>query len=284
MQLSQLTWAPARPPKTKEEVNCYLCGADAAAYLYHDYQGNRYVRCRQCGLVYQNPRTETEYEETFWEATVDPDGTVRHLLEEREDKIKNRYRGDIDYIHRLPPGRILDVGCGPGFFLSAIDPAWEKHGMDISEFTINYVREHYPDVRAYAGELSKASYADDYFDVIYCFAVMEHVDNPHEITQQMYRITRPGGIVIVSTPNIASFCARRFKGNYRLLSAPHIALWSPRTLSRLLAEHGLRPFKIRYPFFGTRYFNLKNIWRLLDTYKVSPPCYGNEMTIYARKA
>ncbi|MFC2006763.1 class I SAM-dependent methyltransferase [Chloroflexota bacterium] len=266
-----------------EYVDCCLCGADDTTFLFHDYQDDKYVRCNNCHLVYQNPRQVTQYEENFWEATIDPDGTVRHLLEEREDKIKNRYAGDISYIHKLPPGKILDVGCGPGFFLSAIDSKWEKYGTDISEFTIDYVRQHFPDINAFAGELSQAKYDDNFFNVVYCFAVMEHIGNHHEVLKEIHRITKPGGTLITSTPNIESFCARRFKGNYRLLSTPHIVLWSKATLTSLLEKNGFELFKVRYPFFGTKYFTLNNLFRLLNTKSVSPPCYGNEMTIYARK-
>lgn len=127
-------------------VNCCLCGADDDTYLYHDYQGNRYVRCNKCGLVYQNPRKVTQYENNYWMAAIDPDGKVRHLLQEREDKIKNQYDGDIKYIHKLNPGKILDVGCGPSFFLSAINKQWEKYGVDISEFASDYALQHFQEI------------------------------------------------------------------------------------------------------------------------------------------
>ena len=264
-------------------VRCCFCNGDDSYFLYTSYENDNYVKCKLCGMVYQNPRTNTDYGGSFWEESIDPDGKVRHLLLERDDKIRNRHKGDITYIHKLNPGKILDVGCGPGFFLSAIDDRWEKHGTDVSFFTANYIKEHYPNIKFFLGELKDADYPPNFFDVVYCFAVIEHVSNAEEIFREIHRITRPNGIVIVSTPNIDSFCARRFKGNYRLLSTPHIALWSKLTLTSLLEKTDFKAFKIKYPFWRTKYFTVKNLFRLLDKSKVSPPFFGNEMTIYARK-
>lgn len=266
-----------------EYVNCCFCNANEYTFLYHDFQDNPYVRCHKCGLVYQSPRKITRYEENYWESAIDPDGKVRNLLQEREDKIKNLYEGDIKYIHKLTPGKILDVGCGPGFFLSAISNQWGEYGVEISEFASDYARHHFPDINVFTGELPQAQYDDNFFDVVYFFHVIEHMGNPHEILKEIRRITKTNGILITSTPNIESFCAKRFKGNYRLLGTPHIVLWSRVTLTTLLEKNGFRPFKVRFPFFGTRYFTLGNLWRLVNTKKISPPFYGNIMTIYARK-
>lgn len=267
-----------------EKVNCYLCGSTNAQYLYQSYASDMYVKCKVCGLVYQNPRVKTEYDGTYWESPVDPDGVTRHLLMEREKAIRNRFSGDIKHIHKLRPGRILDVGCGLGFFLSAISNSWDKYGMDVSKFTVNYVQEHYPEVKVARGELWQIAYPDNFFDVVDCFAVMEHVGTPHRIIKEISRTVKPDGLVILGgTPNIESFVAKRFKGNFRLLGTPHIVLWSRKTLTYLLRAHNLEPFKVRYPFFGTEYFTLKNLLRLWDTSKVSPPFYGNDITIYARK-
>ena len=267
----------------KTNVSCCLCGADNAKYLYQSYKGDDYVECNVCGLVYQNPRVTTPYDNTYWESPIDPDGRTRHLLEERETKIKTQYSWDVKQIHKFSPGRILDVGCGPGFFLSAISNAWEKHGTDVSEFATNYARRHLPNATIFTGELQEAGYPSEYFDVVYCFEVLEHIDNPLVMVKEIQRVTKPGGLVVFSTPNIESFVAKRFKWNFRLLGTPHIVLWSKATLSMLLMTNGLEPFRIHYPYFGTKYFTLRNLLRLWDTNKVSPPFYGNDMIIHSRR-
>lgn len=264
-------------------VNCCLCGASEYIPLYLDFRNNRYVKCNKCGLVYQNPRKTTRYVDNYWKPAIDPDGKVRDLTTEREDKIKNWYGGDIKYVNSLKPGKILDVGCGLGFFLSAINNQWGKYGVEISEFASDYARQHFPGINIFTGKLLQAKYNDNFFDVVYFYHVIEHVENPGELLKEIYRVTKTNGILVTGTPNIESFCAKRFKGNYRLLGTPHIILFPKSTLITLLEKNGFKPFKVRFPFFGTKYFTLGNLWRLINTKKVSPPFYGNIMTIYARK-
>ena len=88
----------------------------------------------------------------------------------------------------------------------------------------------------------------------------------------------------MTTPNFDSGVARRFGKNYRLLhDKTHISLFSDCGLKQLLEDYGFFIDRIDYPFFETEYFTKENLLRLFDTQKVSPPFYGNVMTIYARK-
>ena len=89
--------------------------------------------------------------------------------------------------------------------------------------------------------------------------------------------------MIIGAPNINSFVAKRFKGNYRLLGTPHIVMWNKKTLSELMNKYELTVFKDIYPYFKTDYVSLKNLIKLYDKDKISPPFYGNLMTLYARK-
>ena len=81
-----------------------------------------------------------------------------------------------------------------------------------------------------------------------------------------------------------SFCSKRFKGNYRLLGAPHVIMWSPTTMKKLFSLIGFEIIKEYYPFFKTDYFTIKNLFRLLNKNNISPPFYGNEMNLYAKRS
>ncbi|MEE9543612.1 MAG: hypothetical protein V3V95_07505, partial [Thermodesulfobacteriota bacterium] len=76
---------------------------------------------------------DSDYEEAYWGRVVDPDGVERDRSKEREKRVRECAE-EIAYINALTPGRILDVGCGLGFFLSAIEDTWDKHGVEISSF------------------------------------------------------------------------------------------------------------------------------------------------------
>ncbi len=76
----------------------------------------------------REPAEPVDYEEAYWGTIVDPDGKVRNRLEEREKYLED-VKQELTFLKQLPPGRILDVGCGLGFLLSGLEPAWEKHGL-----------------------------------------------------------------------------------------------------------------------------------------------------------
>ena len=63
----------------------------------------------------------------------------------------------------------------------------------------------------------------------------------------------------------------------------HVSLFSDFSLKNLLEDFGFVVDRIEYPFFETKYFTNENLLRLFDTSKISPPFYGNIMSLYARK-
>jgi 2-polyprenyl-3-methyl-5-hydroxy-6-metoxy-1,4-benzoquinol methylase len=262
---------------------CPVCNSTNQEDRFDDFEGNHYVECLDCGLYFQNPRVKTQYEENYWGESIDPDGNKRILVEERDLSIKNKYALDIQHVNKLSPGRILDAGAGFGFFLSAINNDWEKHATELSEFCVEYIKENYPEVDVKTEVLECLSYPENFFDVIYCHHVIEHVEDPHSVIKNFSRMLKPNGTLIIGCPNVSSFVAKRFKGNYRLLGSPHILMWNKRTLSNILSKYRLETFDDKYPFFNTDYFTFGNLIRLIDNSKISPPFYGNLMTLYAKK-
>ncbi len=226
------------------------------------------------------PSERHPFERGYYCGVVDPDGRTRDQRLER-----SRYLEDVSAelyaINRMHPGRVLDVGCGLGFLLSGIDSRWEKHGVEISQFAARHAGQH-GTVRC--GTLHDAHYADGYFDVVVAYHVIEHVADPVGLVREMYRVLRPGGTLMVGTPDFDSACARRFGDRFRLLSdQTHISLFSEASLRRLLEDEGLQVDYVDFPFFETRHFTADNLLRLQDTSHVSPPFYGNVLTAYATK-
>ena len=114
--------------------------------------------------------------------------------------------------------------------------------------------------------------------------MIEHAADPIDLIKNIHKILKTHGNLIISTPNYDSGAARRFGKNYRLLhDKTHTTLFSDWMLKQLLEDYGFFIDKVDYPFFETGYFTEDNLLGLFDTSKVSPPFYGNIMTIYALK-
>lgn len=215
----------------------------------------------------------------YWGSVVDPDGIVRDRLSEPE---RLRYVGDmaeeLAFLRTLTPGNIIDIGCGPGWLLDAIGSAWKRLGMDIA-----------PEAQAEMERLGIISVPelemvkDQWADVVVAHHVIEHMADPLAEIGHMRAILKPGGWLVLGTPDFGSPCAVRFGDNYRMLHDPtHVSLFTLESMHRFLRDNGFTIHDVKFPF-PSRYATPDNFARWNDTSKVSPPWPGNWMTYYARR-
>ncbi len=218
------------------------------------------LRCRRCELVFLDLPTSSERlqglygadyfgerEAYFFGDTVDParDARSNANVAEFEDGLRK-------LVALLPErGRLLDVGCGVGAFLSlARTHGWDVRGVDISSFASRYAREQVG-VEVDEGTLEGAAYAEGSFDVVTLWDSIEHVADPPAVLREVRRILKPGGYVMLNTPNeagllklLARVCYRATLGVFRyparkLYHVYHLYYFTPPTLVRMLEREGL---------------------------------------------
>lgn len=215
----------------------------------------------------------------YWGCTIDPDGCVRDRLSEPE---RLQYLGDmfeeLSFVRLLTPGAIVDVGCGPGWLLRELGDEWFRVGVEIDTVAQDELRKHGLD---YTTKLH--ALADCTFDVVVAHHVIEHLTDPIAAIGDMRSILKPGGWLILGTPDFGSPCAKRFGTNYRMLHDPtHISLFTLESLHRLLRDHLFIIRDVRFPF-PARYATPANFARWADTSQVSPPWPGNWVTFYCQR-
>jgi SAM-dependent methyltransferase len=223
------------------------------------------------------PRGAVEYETAYHGIIVDPDGNSRNLLDER-DKNLQASKEIVEFVNSLPGGKILDLGCGLGWLLSAIDRSWQKHGIEISQFAGNHASQY---GSIFIGNFE--DYEEGQFDVIVMNHVIEHLTSPESALRFVKEKLKPGGYLVLATPNFDSGAARRYGMNYRLLHDPtHITLFSEDSIRRFVRDNGFVIVKVDFPYFETDWFNINDLNRLFDLNQISPPFYGSYLTIFAR--
>jgi SAM-dependent methyltransferase len=100
--------------------------------------------------------------------------------------------------------RVLDAGCGTGYGAGMLRAAGatEVVAVDLSEAVIEVARNDAPEgVVCEVGDLRSLSYPDDSFDLVVCFEVIEHVEEQDRVLDELARVLRPDGLLLISSPN-----------------------------------------------------------------------------------
>jgi 2-polyprenyl-3-methyl-5-hydroxy-6-metoxy-1,4-benzoquinol methylase len=141
--------------------------------------------------------------------------------------------------------RLLDVGCGSGDFLARMrDRGWSVVGVEPDPVAAEGARQRGLDV--HDGMLADAAFTDDSFDAIVLSHVIEHVHDPIALLRECGRALRPGGTLVLFTPNLTSVGHRRFGADWRGLEPPrHLHIFSAGALGACVARVGLAVSEVR---------------------------------------
>jgi 2-polyprenyl-3-methyl-5-hydroxy-6-metoxy-1,4-benzoquinol methylase len=237
--LSTAAASGALPGRTLEEVACNLCGGTATAPFTRK-DGLDVVRCTACGLVYVNPRARvTDLTEHY------NSGESSRVEYYRDAAVADRrtFREILAIATRLAPARgtLLDVGpCTGTLLVQAREAGFAVQGIEINAGAARMCREELGlDVRA--GVLEADSYPADSFDLVSMGDVIEHVPDPVATLRTVARVLKPGGHVLISTPNVESAAARMLQ----VKPEEHIYYFSAATLAASLEKAGLQTVEMR---------------------------------------
>ena len=301
-----------------EWIRCNLCGADDAVVRFpstmpetnghpanpeHFYcttlsygQHFRIVQCKQCGLIYTNPRRRpadilndyTEVVDSRYKA--ERDGrilTFQHHIRPLENMIPDRNG------HRL-----LDVGAHIGVFVEVAQKrGWNAWGLEPSRWAVQEGRKH--GLNMIQGTLRDAELDSESFDVVTMWDVIEHLADPMAEIREVTRILKPGGIFCAHTMNVNSLFARLMGKRWPWLVEMHLFFFTPQTLGAMVEKAGLHTeswrTQGRYLHLGYLLSRLagwskplgrfaENLAKTLHVDKWAVPVnFGDLFTLYARK-
>jgi 2-polyprenyl-3-methyl-5-hydroxy-6-metoxy-1,4-benzoquinol methylase len=143
-------------------------------------------------------------------------------------------------------GRLLDVGCGSGALLrNFAQLGWDVHGIEADPNAVTVARNVLGvDVRS--GTIESGGFAAGCFDVVTMSHVIEHLPDPITSLTECYRTLRPGGHLVVVTPNCESWARRLFGRNWAAWELPrHFFLFSARTLKTCAERAGFEVSLVR---------------------------------------
>ena len=276
-------WAPA---KTETLDVCPACDSSYTTILYAAVEdrvfgspGTWTIReCHHCGITFLNPRLTSraigEAYANYYTHTTPSKRTLRLVL---RDFVVNAYArrhfgrrwrpylawadwvmrkrlpsvvegmaADYRYLPRPARGAaLLDVGCGNGDFLRQVQQlGWHAVGLESDPRAYSVAAER--KLNVVKGSVPDTGLPPDSFDAVTLNHVIEHVHDPRRVLSELFRLVRPGGRVILTTPNWRSYGAKLFGRWWRGFEPPrHLVLFTPDSLSAAITNAGFVEPEIR---------------------------------------
>jgi len=238
-----------------KEINCPICEQDNTESIFK--KGNLdkdlfNVICRNCGLVFINPRPEKEEYDKFHEAEFLSEKAivgieqVESKLNDSDLRIKTSIFNFLD--EYLDEGKkVLDIGCGFGRLLNIIkrEKKVDVFGVELGNLDVEAAKKYYG-LDAFHGsleEFAKNQENWDKFDVIIMHHVLEHLPEPLVSLCQIKKLLKSEGVLYIGVPNVMNIKKRPDI----FFQQAHPFSYSPYSLSLLLQKSG----------FGILKFNRK---------------------------
>lgn len=204
------------------------------------------LRCNQCNLIFYRDIKDivpsdvynTDYfNNRYYSYSLD-----KHVLQRNFSKRLETIGKFLDH------GKLLEIGSAYGFFLELAKKDFSVYGIDIAQDAVRYSNEELKIPNVTCGDYLSTRYEESFFDVICLFDTIEHLKEPQKYLEKAYRELKTGGMIILTTGDIASFTAKTQKEKWRLINIPtHLFYFSFSNLKILLKRHNFEIIHKSYP-------------------------------------
>ncbi len=251
---------------------CPVCGSQDHRTIFMDTLGDelpsfdyafspahsrtyRIVRCLSCGHAFSIlPKTNVAEN---YESVIDEEYLKRQ--EERMMTAKNVIRTIRSII---PSGRLLDVGCATGDFLSIAGEYYLVEGLELSNWSAKLARERGIPIHTCTLDGMKER---EVYDIVTLWGVIEHFESPKNEVNNLSRIVKQGGIVCLWTGDSSSWIARFLGRKWWYIQGQHIQLFTKKSLVRVFEDAGFELVMMKkYPFVT----NFRSLSKSLKRYSL----------------
>ena len=225
-------------------ISCPVCDSSESVLLF-EKDWFRFVKCKNCSMVYLNPRLNDEATYAFYNSDVNSIyneskfDTVSNstILDDKINfsnlvLIENRRHANVK-------GNLLEIGSAKGYFLMrARELGYSVYGIELNKknflLSRNTLGGNIKNV-----DLFEARFSDNMFDVIYMRDVIEHIPDPKPFLRELHRIARKGCLLFLETHNIEGLIHQIVRERHTVIFGfEHPNHWSPDTLERVLRLTG----------------------------------------------
>lgn len=217
----------------------------------------RILKCERCGLVFSSPIFSAKKLSKFYKKSACSYENQIPYLTKTYSKIIEQIKND------LPANpKVLEVGCGNGFFLKAlVDSGFTKNvsGVEPSSrmaLEVDRILRNKIKVDIFKSNL----FPKDSFDLVLCFHTLDHMFDPKEFVRGAYAMLKKNGYVIVVVHDTEGLSVKLFGERSAIFDIEHVYLFNKKTLREIFLRHKFKIIKV---------FNLANNYPLNYWIKMS---------------
>jgi 2-polyprenyl-3-methyl-5-hydroxy-6-metoxy-1,4-benzoquinol methylase len=209
-------------------LSCPICGENSFN-KWIEKCGNTIRRCKKCthGYVSRRPKIISEAYENEKQITA----SFETYQEKRNYRIERFATERVDLLKKFKnKGKLLDFGCGTGWFLEYACNHYNVTGYEPTESLAKFTS----DLLKIKIERNLSKFKNNSFDIITAFDVIEHVTEPRKTFQDYFRLLKKDGILLIYTPNANSIGFDYMKEHQNLVIPPlHLHYFNKKSIEEL---------------------------------------------------
>lgn len=221
---------------------CPMCTANRAAPRFR-HGAYTIFACRACGGGFAWPRLRPDeldgvydagYAETYTSGAMNDIAFTRRRFRALERSLRKNFPGVLEGQGK----RMLDVGCASGHLVNEfMQRGWQADGVEMSPLLAADAGSR--GLTVHVGNFLRLDLAKSSYDLITMFHVIEHFDAPAEAATKCHSLLRPGGLLVMETPNWRGIGALLRGSRWSHIIPPeHLNYFGPGALSRLVLRAG----------------------------------------------
>ncbi|HEY7002606.1 MAG TPA: class I SAM-dependent methyltransferase [Candidatus Udaeobacter sp.] len=237
---------------------CPLCGSDGREFPFRLRDGFTVARCVECGFHYLYPRlVESAMQQVYRELSYYEGGACGYAdtsYTAQEFALRATFKRLLHNLaeHGVAGGELLEIGCGYGYLLDEARSFFDRRvGTDFSPQGAEIARATGAEV--FVGGIEQVP-LDAKFDFVIGTQLIEHVYEPVSFVKRLISHTKPGGHIVLATPDIGGLLRKVMGRHWPSFKVPeHVLYFDYRTLSSLMHTAGLSnvrrlPYPHAFPF------------------------------------
>ena len=229
----------ASPPKLESLAACPLC--DSAAIKAAPQQPDPpfgLMQCADCNSIFLSPRPCVEAMSAYYDDYYENDASAK--IDDRQTLRAQRHFRRL--ARHAKPGRLLEIGAGDGYLLkTARDAGWQVEGLELSRPRVERAKKWF-DLDLVQDDLSSLSLQIGGYDAVVMFQLIEHVHDPRALIRRSFELLKPGGVLMMSTPNVLAY-ARKVRDVNSWRIPRHLFFFTPMTLVQTVEKAGFKVLK-----------------------------------------